>query len=152
MKPVPVSMVRKALYGKKVLVDSNVIIYLTDAIKPYEELSRYLFQMIEKGDVYALFSMVSVAEVMLGPLKKGLIQNAMDVKTYLLNFPNSSCQDITGEVLDKIGKDQRVKWPKLRTVDALIIASGLVNNVDRIVSNDVHFQNAIPETLLFSFS
>ena len=152
MKPVSVSMVRKALSGKRVLVDSNVIIYLTDAIKPYEELSRYLFQMIEKGDVYALFSMVSVAEVMLGPLKKGLIQNAMDVKTYLLNFPNSSCQDITGEVLDKIGKDQRVKWPKLRTVDALIIASGLVNNVDRIVSNDVHFQNALPETLLFSFS
>jgi predicted nucleic acid-binding protein len=152
MKPVSVSMVRKALSGKRVLVDSNVIIYLTDAIKPYEELSRYLFQMIEKGDVYALFSMVSVAEVMLGPLKKGLIQNAMDVKTYLLNFPNSSCQDITDEVLDKIGKDQRVKWPKLRTVDALIIASGLVNNVDRIVSNDVHFQNALPETLLFSFS
>jgi len=152
MKPVSVSMVRKALSGKRVLVDSNVIIYLTDAIKPYEELSRYLFQMIEKGDVYALFSMVSVAEVMLGPLKKGLIQTAMDVKTYLLNFPNSSCQDITGEVLDKIGKDQRVKWPKLRTVDALIIASGLVNNVDRIVSNDVHFQNALPETLLFSFS
>ena len=152
MKPVSVSMVRKALSGKRVLVDSNVIIYLTDAIKPYEELSRYLFQMIEKGDVYALFSMVSVAEVMLGPMKKGLIQNAMDVKTYLLNFPNSSCQDITGEVLDKIGKDQRVKWPKLRTVDALIIASGLVNNVDRIVSNDVHFQNALPETLLFSFS
>ena len=152
MKPISVSMVRKALSGKRVLVDSNVIIYLTDAIKPYEELSRYLFQMIEKGDVYALFSMVSVAEVMLGPLKKGLIQNAMDVKTYLLNFPNSSCQDITGEVLDKIGKDQRVKWPKLRTVDTLIIASGLVNNVDRIVSNDVHFQNALPETLLFSFS
>jgi predicted nucleic acid-binding protein len=152
MKPVSVSMVRKALSGKRVLVDSNVIIYLTDAIKPYEELSRYLFQMIEKGDVYALFSMVSVAEVMLGPLKKGLIQNAMDVKTYLLNFPNSSCQDITDEVLDKIGKDQRVKWPKLRTVDALIIASGLVNNVDRIVSNDVHFRNALPETLLFSFS
>ena len=152
MKPVPVSMVRKALSGKRVLVDSNVIIYLTDAIKPYEELSRYLFQMIEKGDIYALFSIVSVAEVMLGPLKKGLVQNAMDVKTYLLNFPNSSCQDITGEVLDQIGKDQRVKWPRLRTVDALIIASGLVNNVDRIVSNDVHFQNALPETLLFSFS
>ena len=152
MKPVPVSMARKALSGKRVLVDSNVIIYLTDAIEPYEELSRSLFQMIEKGDVFALFSVVSVAEVMLGPLKKGLIQNAMDVKTYLLNFPNSSCQDITGEVLDRIGKDQRVKWAKLRTVDALIIASGLVNNVDRIVSNDVHFQNALPETLLFSFS
>src|SRR4030042_1400867 len=152
MKPVSVSMVKKALSGKRVLVDSNVIIYLTDAIKPYEELSRCLFQMIEKGDVYALFSMVSVAEVMLGPLKKGLIQNAMDVKTYLLNFPNSSCQDITGEVLDKIGEDQRVKWPKLRTVDALIIASGLVNNVDRIVSNDVPFKNALPEQLLFAFS
>jgi predicted nucleic acid-binding protein len=151
MKPVTVSMVKKALTGKRILVDSTVIIYLTDAIKLYHELSRCLCQMIEKGDAYAIFSMASIAEVMLGPLKKGLFQNAMDVKTYLLNFPNSSCQDITGEVLDKIGEDQRVKWPKLRTVDALIIASGLANNVDRIVSNEVHFQNALPEALLFSF-
>jgi predicted nucleic acid-binding protein len=89
---------------------------------------------------------------MQGPLRRGLIQNAMDAKTYLLNFPNSTCQDITTQVIEEIGKDQRIQWEKLRTIDALIIASGLVNQVDLIISNDAHFQSALPEDLIFSLT
>jgi predicted nucleic acid-binding protein len=146
------SALKKALSGKKVLVDSNIIIYLTDAVEPFAPISRLIFQMIEKGDLLAVFSIVSIAEVMQGPLRRGLIQNAMDAKTYLLNFPNSSCQDITAQVIDKIGRDQRVEWSRLRTIDALIVASGLVNEVDLIISNDAHFQGSLPENLLLSLT
>ena len=146
------SALKKALSGKRALVDSNIIIYLTDAVQPFAQISRLIFQMIEKGDIFAVFSIVSIAEVMQGPLRRGLIQNAMDAKTYLLNFPNSTCQDITTQVIDQIGRDQRVQWSKLRTIDALIIASGLVNEIDLIVSNDAHFQTALPENLLLSLS
>jgi predicted nucleic acid-binding protein len=146
------SALKKILSGKKVLVDSNIIIYLTDAIQPFAPVSRVIFQMIEKGDLFAVFSIVSIAEVMQGPIRRGLVQNAMDAKTYLFNFPNTSCQEITTQVIDKIGKDQRIEWTKLRTIDALIIASGLVNEVDLIVSNDAHFQSALPENLLLSLS
>jgi predicted nucleic acid-binding protein len=146
------SALKKALSGKKVLVDSNIIIYLTDAVEPFAPISRLIFQMIEKGDLLAVFSIVSIAEVMQGPLRRGLIQNAMDAKTYLLNFPNSSCQDITAQVIDKIGRDQRVEWSRLRTIDALIVASGLVNEVELIISNDAHFQGALPENLLLSLT
>jgi predicted nucleic acid-binding protein len=146
------SALKKALSGKKVLVDSNIIIYLTDAVEPFAPISRLIFQMIEKGDLLAVFSIVSIAEVMQGPLRRGLIQNAMDAKTYLLNFPNSSCQDITAQVIDKIGRDQRVEWSRLRTIDAFIVASGLVNEVDLIISNDAHFQGSLPENLLLSLT
>lgn len=146
------SILKKALSGKKILVDTNIIIYLTDGVQPFFDLSRHLFQMIENGDILAVFSILSVAEVMQGPLRRGFVQNALEAKTYLLNFPNSTCQDVTADVIDKIGKDQRVEWAKLRTVDALIISSGLVNNVDQMVSNDAHFQSALPENLLLSFS
>jgi predicted nucleic acid-binding protein len=146
------SALKKILSGKKVLVDSNIIIYLTDAVQPFAPVSRVIFQMIEKGDLFAVFSIVSIAEVMQGPIRRGLVQNAMDAKTYLFNFPNTSCQEITTQVIDEIGKDQRIEWTKLRTIDALIIASGLVNEVDLIVSNDAHFQSALPENLLLSLS
>jgi predicted nucleic acid-binding protein len=146
------SALKKALSGKKVLVDSNIIIYLTDAVEPFAPISRLIFQMIEKGDLLAVFSIVSIAEVMQGPLRRGLIQNAMDAKTYLLNFPNSICQDITAQVIDKIGRDQRVEWSRLRTIDAFIVASGLVNEVDLIISNDAHFQGSLPENLLLSLT
>jgi hypothetical protein len=55
-------------------------------------------------------------------------------------------------VIEEIGKDQRIEWKSLRTIDALIIASGLVNEVELIVSNDTHFQSALPEDLVVSLT
>ncbi len=85
MKTITASALRKKINGKKILVDTNIIIYLTDTIQPYEPLSRLLFEMIEHGDVSAVLSIITIAEVMQGPAKKGHHQIAQDVKNYLLN-------------------------------------------------------------------
>ena len=149
---IPVTDFEKAISGKSVLIDSNIIIYLTDSVSPYVALSRRLFEMIEIGEVSALISIISVGEVMQGPLKKGLDQTALAVKDYLLNFPNLFCEPITNKVLDIIGNDNRIQWSKLRTVDSLIIASALKNKVNKIISNDNHFKQALPKELLLSFA
>jgi len=149
---IPLADFEKAISGKTVLIDSNIIIYLTDSVSPYAALSRRLFEMVEIGEVSALISIISVGEVMQGPLKKGLDQTALAVKDYLLNFPNLFCEPITNKVLDIIGNDNRIQWSKLRTVDSLIIASALKNKVDKIISNDNHFKQALPKELLLSFA
>jgi predicted nucleic acid-binding protein len=142
---------KNAVSGKKVLLDTNVIIYLTDDIEPYARLSRLMLEMVESGDTVAVMSILTVAEVMQGPLKKGNIKSAIEVKEYLLNFPNTVCQEINGDVVERMGKDQRICWPKLRTIDSLIVACGLAHGVDRIVSNDSHFKKALPADLVLSF-
>ena len=149
---IPLTDFEKAISGKTVLIDSNIIIYLTDSVSPYVALSRRLFEMIEIGEVPALISIISVGEVMQGPLKKGLDQTELAVKDYLLNFPNLFCEPITNKVLDIIGNDNRIQWSKLRTVDSLIVASALKNRVDKIISNDKHFRQALPKALLLSFA
>jgi len=149
---IPLTDFEKAISGKTVLIDSNIIIYLTDSVSPYAALSRRLFEMIEFGEVSALISIISVGEVMQGPLKKGLDQTALAVKDYLLNFPNLFCEPITNKVLDIIGNDNRIQWSKLRTVDSLIIASALKNRVNKIISNGNHFKQALPKELLLSFA
>jgi predicted nucleic acid-binding protein len=149
---IPLTDFEKAISGKTVLIDSNIIIYLTDSVSPYVALSRRLFEMIEIGEVSALVSIISVGEVMQGPLKKGLDQTALAVKDYLLNFPNLFCEPITNKVLDIIGNDNRIQWSKLRTVDSLIVASALKNKVNKIISNDNHFKQALPKELLLSFA
>ncbi len=151
MKTISPADLEKEVIDKKVLIDTNIVIYLTDQVEHYEGLSRLLFTLIEQGNINAIISAVSIAEVMQGPLKKGLTDNALRVKEYLLNFPNMSCQMIDGEVLEKIGLDSRIKWQKLRAIDSLIIASGLKNHVDKIVSNDLHFKQAVSKDLLVSF-
>ena len=142
---------KKAVAGQKILIDSNIIIYLTDSINPYQDPARLLFQMVEAGDVVAVVSILSVAEVMQGPIKRHQHAVALEVKDYLMNFPNCHCQEITRDVLDLIGNDDRIQWKGLRIVDSLIIASGLVNGVDLFVSNDRHFRKTIPQPMMLSF-
>jgi predicted nucleic acid-binding protein len=143
---------KRALKGRNILVDTNIIIYLTDDIPPYASLSRILFEMVESGSAFACFSMISIAEVMQGPLRQGTTQTALDVRDYLMNFPNSNCQDINRDVIDHVGKDEQIAWSRLRTLDSLIIASGLLNHVDAFVSNDEHFRQALPSQMLRTFS
>lgn len=141
---------KKAVHGKRVLIDSNIVIYLTDSIEPYEPLAQTLFRTVETGDAEAVFSILSIVEVMQGPLRKGHNHIATKVRDYLVNFPNSICQDITFDVLEKIGNDDRVNWKTLRAVDSLIIASGLFHNVHLIVSNDKHFQSSLPKDFILT--
>jgi predicted nucleic acid-binding protein len=151
MSLIHLSDLKKAVSGKRLLIDTNIIVYLTDSITPYNTLSSLLFEMIEKGEAAGIISIISVAEIMRGPLKNKLTQNAMDVKKYLMNFPNISCQDITGAVLECMGVQPRIDWAGLRTIDSVIIASGLINNVDLIVSNDFHFKKALPKEFILTF-
>jgi len=107
--------------------------------------------LIEEGRAEGVISLVSVAEVMQGPLKMGMQDKALKVREYLLNFPHILIQEVDKEVLSYIGTDKRVDWSNLRVMDALIIASGLNAKAERIVSNDLRFRKAVAKDLLISF-
>jgi len=139
-----IQSLKQSVEGKKVLIDSNIIIYLTEEIEPYCSLSREIFSLVEEGGSRAVISILSISEVMQGPLRAGMIEAAMAIKDYLTNFPNSICQHITPDVLGLVGRDPRVNWKALRTLDSLIIASGLHAHVDFFLSNDQHFPRALP--------
>jgi len=145
------SILNGAVAGHKILIDSNIIIYLTDSIQPYAPLSKVLFEIIETGDAEAVISILSVSEVMQGSIKKNDSAMAMEVRDYLVNFPNCYCQEITMNVLEIIGNDERIDWSGLRTVDSLIIASGIANGVDLFVSNDRHIKKSLPRKMILSF-
>jgi predicted nucleic acid-binding protein len=148
---ITVSNLEKKVLGKDVLIDTNIVIYLTDTVSPYDVMSRRLFEMVEAGEVQAFISIISISEVTQGPLKKGFYTAAAEVKDYLLNFPNLQCVDTTKEVLEFTGKDERINWSSLRTVDSLIIASALKSEADKIISNDMHFKRALPQNMIIAF-
>ncbi len=149
---IDIKTLKKSIRGKKVLIDSNIIVYLTEEIEPFCRLAQELFFAIEEGLSNAVISILSVSEVMQGPLKAGKIDIAMAVKKYLVNFPNSNCQHVTLEVLEKVGVDERVNWKTLRAVDSLIVASGLYAKADLFISNDRHFIKSLPSEMLLSFA
>ena len=144
------SKLESMVIGHNLLIDSNKIIYLTDSIQPYANLAKLIFKMVEDGQAKAIFSILSIAEVMQGPLKAGQHQLAKEVKDYLVNFPNARCQEITQQVTDAFCNDERIAWDRLRTIDGLIIASGLAAGADLFVSNDRYFIQSIPDSMLIS--
>lgn len=148
---ISVAALKKAVRNRKVLIDSNIIIYLTDMIQPFAPIAQQLFKMVEGGDTEAVISILSVSEVMQGPLRNGDKHITREVRDYLTNFPNCHIQDITFSVLEEIGRDENVAWSRLRTIDSLIIASGLINDVDLFISNDRHFKKSLPRQMSFSF-
>ncbi|MCF8090371.1 MAG: type II toxin-antitoxin system VapC family toxin [Desulfotignum sp.] len=149
---IDIQTLKQSVRGKTVLIDSNIIIYLTEKTKPFHDISQALFSLVEDGECRAIISILSVAEVMQGPLRAGRDDIAMAVKNYLVNFPNCDCQHITPDVLEYVGQDQRVTWKTLRTVDSLIIASGLHAQADLFISNDAHFIKSLPADMLVTFS
>ena len=143
---------KKAVTGKKILIDTNIIIYLTDSIQPYATIAQTLFKMIESGDAQAVISILTIGEVMQGPIRKNEYALASEVRDYLVNFPNSHYQEITYDVLACVGNDKRIKWNRLRAMDSLIIASGLVNQTDLFISNDKHFKSALHKDILLALN
>jgi predicted nucleic acid-binding protein len=141
----------KKLSGKRVLIDTNIIIYLTDQVPPYADLARSVFRSLEAGRFSAVLSPVSVAEIICGPLRRGLSEAAFQARDYLLNFPNAECPPVDGTVIAAVGADPRVKWERLLAPDALIIATGLVHGVDCILSNDLRWRGAVGGDLLLTF-
>ena len=63
----------------------------------------------------------------------------------------SIVQEITEEVIGHVGVNQRIKWAHFRTMDSLILASGIVNNVDIVISNDAHFKKALDKEYILAF-
>jgi uncharacterized protein (AIM24 family) len=50
MKLISQTTLAKNVRGKNILIDTNIIVYLTDDIQPYATLSRRLFELIESGE------------------------------------------------------------------------------------------------------
>lgn len=135
---------KKRLWGQTVLIDTNIIIYLVEETSPYADLARFVMRNLEEGQFSGDLSLISVAEVMQGPLRKEQPGLAQEVKSYLLTFPNITCQGVDERVLDLMGRDSRVSWKNLRTIDSLIVSCGLVRNATAILSNDLRWKRAIP--------
>jgi predicted nucleic acid-binding protein len=114
---IDIQTLKQSVRGKTVLIDSNIIIYLAEKTKPFHDISQALFSLVEDGECRAIISILSVAEVMQGPLRAGRDDIAMAVKNYLVNFPNCDCQHITPDVLEHVGQDPLKEGREVDFVD-----------------------------------
>jgi predicted nucleic acid-binding protein len=135
-----VNELRQALATDRVIaIDTSIVIYLLDNHPRYADLASVVMTAIEQGQVQAVTSMITLAEVLTAPAKAGNVQALQDYELYLTNFPNLSIRPpdtATARQAALVRAETGLKLP-----DALQIATALQVGAQAIVGNDKGWRN-----------
>ncbi|WRQ72894.1 MAG: type II toxin-antitoxin system VapC family toxin [Methanosarcinales archaeon Met12] len=136
---------------EKVGLDTMVFIYQFEAHPEYGEIVNDIFDKIEKGEIKAVTSTITVAEILTKPMKDGNEDAVRDYKYVLQNFPNLEIVPITFEIAEQAAS-LRAKYG-LRVPDVIQIAVCLANDAQAFVTNDARLRkvNEVDIVLLCLF-
>jgi len=137
------SLARKLFYKGKtkrnlLFLDTMVFIYHFERNPQYFPITNYLFNSIEKGEVKAFTSIISLIEILTGPLKLKEKILAKEYNLLLSSFPNLKIIDLNQEIAEKTA-ELRAEF-NLRTPDAIQVATALVSNSESLITNDRTFK------------
>jgi len=124
---------------RKIAVDSNCFIYLIEG-SPYERFLLSMFRSIERGEVKAVTSALTIAELMVGPYRSGDRNVQNQYRMALCGFRNLEFRAVDADVADLAAK-LRVKCG-LKTPDAIQLATAMASGADVFVTNDRDFRRA----------
>ncbi len=116
-----------------VTLDTSVLIYHLEDIKPYSELTEEIFGTIAGGTVQAILSTITVAELLVKPFQSGDVERVELCERFLLSFPHA---DLAAPD-DRIAREAaRIRATyRVRTPDAIFLATALVHEAP-LISND----------------
>ncbi len=123
--------------GKKVnlvFLDTMIFIYHFERNKRYFPLTTMIFNLIEKGDLNGIASVVSLVEILTGALRLKQKDLAEQYKIVLTSFPNLSLKEINTEIAEKAA-ELRAEF-NLQTPDAIQLATSVASKADYFLTND----------------
>lgn len=128
----------RALRGaRRIGVDTSVWIYHLEDIRPYSDLTLHMFSEAVAGARELMLSAISLAEILVGPWRKGETDQAGRIEGVLKAIPGVSPADLTWTAAS-MGARIRGQTD-LPLPDALIIASALEREVQLLVTNDAEW-------------
>lgn len=123
---------------KKIALDTNIFIYLIEKNEKYVKKVKKLFDMVEKGKIVAVTSMLLYTEVLVKPFEEENHKLVDLYKVFLGTFPNLIIADVDKSISVTAAKI-RAKY-KIRTPDAIFVATGIVNKSEAYITNDVRLK------------
>lgn len=125
--------------GQKIALDTNLFIYLVEKNQDYFSTVKLLFDKIQKGQLIGVTSSLIYTEVLSKPLKEGNTTIADKYNVLLATFPNLTIKDVDKDIAI-ISAKLRAKY-KIKTPDAIFIATGIAENADIFITNDTKLKN-----------
>jgi predicted nucleic acid-binding protein len=122
------------LRGNIIAIDTSPFIYFVEQHPRYLPVVKPLFEAIDRGEIAAVTSMLTVLEVLVRPLKANNQQLAAEYRNILLYSRNMRTLIPSQEICEAAA--QLRASSNLRTPDALQLATALYAGASHFVTND----------------
>ena len=132
--------------GTRVYLDANVMIYASELPDAYPLLTAML-DRAERGEVATVTSALTLAEVLVLPIRTGnaLVEDAY--RTRLAGGSTLAVHDVTRDVLARAAA-LRASTASLRPPDAIHLATAIVTGCDVFLSNDGRLRSTSQSAML----
>lgn len=109
------------LKSKGVLFDTNTLIYYFDDIKPYSNVLESIISYVNTGEIQAYISVVTVAELLVKPIREKKQDVIDQYLTFFRLLPNLTLVEITQEIAIRTARIRASVG--LKMPDALIVGT-----------------------------
>jgi len=117
-----------------VALDSNVLVYLLEAVEPWAGAARQLLTAIEEGHVAGIVSSVGLAEVLAGPARRGNLALVERYTDELGGMPGLRIFPFPPDLAADVAVIRGVRGIGL--ADAIHLATARAANATALVTND----------------
>jgi predicted nucleic acid-binding protein len=125
-----------ALTGVKNLgLDTAPVIYFVEKHPRYDALVTDIFRRIDNGIIVGITSVITFAEVLVQPIRRGDAKLQQEYSELLLNSADFETMPIDAETAKRAAA-VRAKY-NLRTPDALQVATALELDCQAFLTNDI---------------
>jgi len=124
---------------KRVGLDSSILIYHLEDMEPYANLTEVIFAAIAEGSIRAVLSTISATELLVQPFAEGQKDRIAAFEQFLFSLLNTDLIP-TSYPIAKEAARLRSKF-RIRTPDALLLATSLIGKADAFVTNDARLRD-----------
>ena len=124
----------KDLKSQKVGLDTMIFIYAFEEHPAYLPLLKNFFSVLEKGEIEAVTSTISITECLIQPYRKKDIALAARYMILFRNFPHLSVIPVTDDIAERAAFFRG--HYNLKTPDAIQVATALISGSRAFLTND----------------
>ncbi|MGB3493709.1 MAG: PIN domain-containing protein [Elainellaceae cyanobacterium] len=124
------------LQGQVVGLDTAPLIYFIEQNDAYLKLVRAFFHAMSQGEFQVVTSTLTLAEVLVHPLRSGSVELAKQYRDIFLDQENLLTTPVSVEIAEVAARLRATQ--NLRTPDAIQIATAIQQGATFFLTNDVH--------------
>jgi len=116
-------------------IDSSILIYHLEEIKPYDDLTRALIQKIAEGRLSCNISTLTITELLTKPYRLKEHNKISLFEEFINSLPNTLIQPVDYEI-SKLAASLRADY-NLRTPDSIILSTACITKSGLFITNDI---------------